>query len=99
MNDSELEKIKDALDKNTGGGREYAAGVELAKKYVADYPDYFADLEGKSIEDCVKTVEAFRAAGLEEWEWRGEAYIIATFEPQKIGGDVTLGSPQNAELN
>lgn len=82
-----LEAIRDANDKNTGDGRDRDKAVKLAEAYVKANPDMFASFKGLSIAECVQAVDVFRAAGLEEEEWRAEAWLLAKFEPQNIGGE------------
>jgi len=83
----ELAAIKDAMDKQTGDGRDHAGAVTLAEAYVTENPDLFAPLRDLPIEDLVKSVDVLRAAGLEEEHWRVEAYLLAKFNPQSIGGE------------
>lgn len=82
---SELEAIRDAWDKTTGDGRDEVAR-ELADAYVADHEDQFASLRDMSLEQCVQALDVFRAAGMEEEQWRVEAWLLHRFEPQNIGG-------------
>jgi hypothetical protein len=83
---SELEAIKNAWDKTTGGGRDDAGTRALCDTYVATHPEQFADYRGMKIEDCVRAVSVFRAAGLDEAQWRAEVWLLHRFEPQHIGG-------------
>ena len=73
MISEELAAVKDAMDKSTGDGRDHDLAVELAEAYVKAHPDLFVSMRDMSIEDCVKAVDVFRAAGLEEEHWRVEA--------------------------
>lgn len=85
----ELSAIRDAMDKTTGGGRDREGAVALADKYVAAHPDEFAEFADMSLEDCVKAVEVFRAAGMAESEQRVETWLLYKFAPQTIGGPIT----------
>jgi hypothetical protein len=82
-----LEAIRDCMNKHTGDGRDHPKAVKLAEAYVKANPDMFASFKDLSLEDCVKSVSVFRAAGMEEEEWRVETYLLAKFEPQSIGGE------------
>ena len=84
--DSQLEAIKDAWDKNTGYGRDEAGTRAMCDAYVADHPDQFTSLEAMSLEQCVTALSTFRAAGMEEEQWRVEVWLLHHFEPQNIGG-------------
>jgi hypothetical protein len=78
---SELDAIKtsvDALDFDTARAQ--------ADIYVTANPDSFTDLHDKDIPALVQAVDALRAAGLDEQQWRVEAWLLHRFEPQNIGG-------------
>lgn len=83
---AELEAIRDAMDKSTGEGRDREFAVQLAEAYVRSHSDQFDGLRDRSIEDCVRAVDVFRAAGLDDEQWKVEAWLLAKFEPQQIGG-------------
>lgn len=82
-----LADIKDAWDKNTGGGRDEYARV-LADEYVAANPGYFESLKELDLPAVVKTVEVFRDAGLENEYWRAITWHLHKYAPQNIGGTV-----------
>lgn len=88
----ELEAIRDAWDpgdpetKNTKSSRDEEKTRQLADKYVKAHPEEFAELKDLSEPECVKALEVFRAAGMEESEWKVQAWLFHRFEPQKIGG-------------
>lgn len=82
-----LQKIRDAWDKDIDPGREEERTREVADAYVKKHPDEFAELEEKSQAECVESLEAFRAAGLEDGEWRVQAWLFHRYQPQNIGGD------------
>lgn len=84
---SELEAIRDAMDKTTG--RDEGQAVALADAYVAAHPDQFTSLAELGMEQCVAAIDVFRAAGMEEDLWRVQAWILHRFEFQTIGGPVT----------
>ena len=89
---AELKAIRDAWDpgdpvaKNIDSKRDTVKTLKLADKYVAAHPEEFVGLLEKSLEDCVKTLEVFRDAGLTEDEWRVQTWLFHRFEPQSIGG-------------
>lgn len=85
----ELEAIKDALDKDTGDGRDMGEVVALADAYVAAHPTEFASLQTMDREQCVAAIDVFRAAGMEEDQWRVETWIQHRWDPMNIGGPVT----------
>ncbi|BDY31426.1 hypothetical protein [Mycolicibacterium mageritense] len=84
----ELAAIRDAMSKDTGDGRDMATVVALADAYVADHPDLFTSLQSMSRDECVAALDVFRAAGMEEDQWRVEAWIQHQWEPMNIGGPV-----------
>jgi hypothetical protein len=75
----------------------------LAHAYVEANPDEFREYESKDLDGCVKAVEAFRAAGLEESYWRAQTWLFHKFPPQQIGGTVShvieRQEPQNVSEN
>lgn len=88
---AQLEAIRDAMDKSTGDGRDFSQAVALAEEYVAEHPEEFADYASwgtgeDAREKTVHSVDVHRAAGLEEAQWRAEAWHLATWEPMNIGG-------------
>lgn len=84
---ADLEAIKDAMDNEREGGRDQQLARTLADAYVAANPDDFADLDGKTITECVEAVDVFRNAGYEEMLWRVETWLLHKFLPQHIGGE------------
>ncbi|MEW2478737.1 hypothetical protein AB0876_04025 [Mycobacterium sp. NPDC049093] len=85
----ELEAIKDALDKTTGDGRDMDHVRALADAYVAAHPDQFTSLQTMERDQCIAAIDVFRAAGMEEDQWRVEAWIQHRWDPMQIGGPVT----------
>lgn len=83
---ADLEAIKDAWDKETGDGREEDKTRELADSYVDANSEQFEALRDLTLEDCVKAVDVFRAAGMKDEQWRVEAWLLHAYEPQTIGG-------------
>jgi hypothetical protein len=83
-----LEAIKDAWDKNTGNGRDEDGTRAMCDAYVEAHPDQFTTLRDMSLEDCVKAVGVFRAAGMAEDQWKVEVWLLHHFEPQQIGGPI-----------
>ncbi|AEL19951.1 hypothetical protein SEA_TAPIOCA_23 [Mycobacterium phage Tapioca] len=86
---AQLEAIRDAMNKDTGQGRDIDLARALADAYVTEHPDQFANLADMPIEQCVAAVDVFRSAGMEDDQWRVEAWLLHRFEPQTIGGPVT----------
>lgn len=84
----ELAAIKDAMDKDTGDGRDAELARTLADAYVAAHPEEFTVLANTNIELCVASVDMFRNNGAEDDQWRVEAWLLHHFEPQTIGGPV-----------
>jgi hypothetical protein len=83
---ADLEAIKDAWSKETGGGREEERTRAMCDAYVAAHPELFAAMELYSIEECVEMVSMFRSRGNEEMQWNYEVWLLHHFEPQNIGG-------------
>lgn len=92
---AELEAIKDALDKQTGDGRDMDEVRTLADAYVADHPTEFASLQTMDRDQCVAAIDVFRTAGMEEDQWRVETWIQHRWEPMNIGGPIaaTIRTP------
>jgi len=92
MTNEDLAAIEEAWDpgdpetKNVDSKRDEAKARQLADDYVEAHPDEFVNLKDRSLEDCVKMVDVFRAAGLEEERLKVEAWLLHRFEPQNIGG-------------
>lgn len=83
----ELEAIRDALD-NSNGDRDMTQVVALADAYVAEHPDQFTSLQELDRDQCVAAIDVFRSAGMEEDQWRVEAWIQHRWDPMNIGGPV-----------
>lgn len=86
MADKDLQAIRDAWDKESGGGRDEDKARALADKYVAKHPEQFDGLAEKSIHELVKAVDVFRDAGMDDEQWRIETYLLHRYNPQEIGG-------------
>lgn len=84
----ELEAIKAALD-NSNGDRDMTQVVALADAYVAAHPDQYTSLQNLEREQCVAALDVFRSAGMEEDQWRVEAWIQHRWDPMNIGGPVS----------
>jgi hypothetical protein len=82
----ELQAIQDAWDKEVGGGRDETKARTLADKYVKAHPDEFASFADMDVHQCVKAVDVFREAGMEEDKRRVDTWILHRFDPQQIGG-------------
>jgi hypothetical protein len=68
-------------------GRDDNAVRAMCDDYVTAHPDEFAEFAEMAISACVTAVETFRAAGMEEAQWRVEVWLLHRFEPQSIGGE------------
>jgi hypothetical protein len=85
--DADLEAIKDAWDKTTGSGRDDEATRALCVSYVQAHPELTAEMHDWDIPRIVQAVSVLRAAGFTEKQWQVEAYQLAKFPPQSIGGE------------
>lgn len=83
---SEFAAIKDLWDSETGEGRDWEMVRQLSDEYVAAHPDEFESFQSLDEVQCVKALEVFREAGLEDDEYRVQVWIWHHFEPQEIGG-------------
>lgn len=95
--DKELQKIRDAMDKESGDGRDELLARTLADKYVKANPGLFTRFDGMSVHDCVRAVEVFRDAGMPGEEQLVETWILHHFDSQNIGGlaEATVRITQN----
>lgn len=89
---AELEAIKNALDKGEDGeSRDYDLAVQLSHDYVAANPEEFdAETRAKPLEGpdgIVSMMDVFLQAGLMEWYWRCQTWVLHTWPPQRIGGE------------
>ena len=84
---SELEAIADAMDKSTGDGRDREHAVELSQAYVKAHPELTEEMHDWSLEQIVAAMSVFSAAGFREKYMTLEAYHLAKFPPQNIGGE------------
>lgn len=85
---AELEAIKDSWSKETGAGRDEDGTRALCDAYVEAHPEQFNSLSEMSLEQCVTALSTFRAAGMEEEQWKVEVWLLHHFEPQTIGGPI-----------
>ena len=85
--DADLEAIKDAWDKSTGDGRDEEGARALCVAYVQAHPELTAEMHDWDIPQIVNAVSVLRAAGLTDKQWQVEAYHLAKFPPQSIGGE------------
>lgn len=76
----DLEAIKTAMD-----ALDFDKARTLSDAYVKTHPDEFNDYSDLSIEDVVKAVDVFRAAGMLDNQYRAEAWHLHKWEPQTIG--------------
>lgn len=83
----ELEAIREAMDKSTGDGRDHSLAVELSTAYVKAHPELTEEMHDWDIPRIVEASSTLRAAGFENQHWAVEAYHLAKFPPQQIGGE------------
>lgn len=95
-----LEALLDLWDKETGSGRDEAGAREVASSYLAEHPEQFADLEGRSVEDLVGLVDYYRetaevarrrgldseAANADVKKLLVDVYLLATVPKRHVGG-------------
>ncbi|QEA10791.1 hypothetical protein [Mycobacterium phage Weirdo19] len=88
---TELAAIKAALDE-----QDFATARDLATAYVTAHSEEFTDYqrivaeaatEAEAIAAVVAAVEALRAAGLTDQQYRAEAFHLHRWNPQNIGGE------------
>lgn len=79
----ELTALKNAMDDT-----DFDKARKVADAYVKAHPDEFADYADKTLESVVQAVDVFRAAGMENDQYRAEAWHLHAWEPQSIGGNV-----------
>jgi hypothetical protein len=85
-----LAEVHAAWDKTEGEGRDEDLTRSLADAYVEEHPDEFTELSSLSLEDLVKALDVFRAAGLTESVQRIDCWLWHHFEPQNIGGPAAV---------
>lgn len=91
---AELEAIRDAMNPESGEGRDRDTARALAVAYIAAHPEEFAFLQNMGIESLCATVDVFRGNADEGSQWRVEAWLLNLFEqPQQVGGALQPGSP------
>lgn len=86
----DLKNIRDAMDENTGDGRDHPGAIALADECVAKYPDVFSSFKDMTLEQCVQAVDVFRAANMFDDQWRVETWLLHNFHPQVIGGGANV---------
>lgn len=72
-------------------GRLEAEARAVAEAYIEAHPERFVLCEDKSREECVKLVDAYRQAGLDEEVLAVEMWLQARFERQIATGAAHLG--------
>jgi hypothetical protein len=99
--DAKLKAFADALNKETGGGRDMDKARKIADDYVAANRDKFALFEGHDEAFACHMADVFRAAAHDARERGDEAeaarndegvalveiWVRHHFEPQDIGGN------------
>jgi hypothetical protein len=98
MATDELDAIRDAWDKHTGGGRQEDETRSLCDAYVAAHPEQFTALREMGLEACVQAIDVLRddpdnafapmlrfMLGIDDW-YLVQVWLWHHFEPQIIGG-------------
>jgi hypothetical protein len=83
----DLENLRDAWSPENKEDRNETLARSLADQIVADHPEWYEDYGSLTLEQLVTTVEVFRSAGMENEQWKVEAYLLHKFAPQNIGGE------------
>lgn len=83
-----LAEFRDALDKESGSGRDLDRAREIADKYISEHPDQFTDYVNMTTQEISDAASVLRAAGMDDAATRVEMWVRAKFEPQNIGGEV-----------
>lgn len=87
---TELAAIKQAID-----DQDFATARDLSTNYVTAHPDEFASYvavveiasdERAAKREVVKRISVFRSMGMEEDQYRAEAFQLHRWEPEIIGG-------------
>lgn len=91
----QLEEIKEAV-----ASGEIDTARTLSDQYVSANPDAFSGWEAKEVDGeqgLVAAVDTYRATGMEDDQWKVEAWLLHRFNPQNIGGAaiVTIRVPDN----
>lgn len=81
-----LNEIKDAVQ-----AKDFDRARTLAGAYVTANEDLLERMLGdKSLEECVSLCSFARQSQNEELIWQIEAWLLANFAPQQIGGSANL---------
>lgn len=67
-----------------------AVAKQMALDYVAAHENEFLAYKDMTIPELVGLIDAYRAAGNEELRIKIDIWLLHAFEPQQIGGDMTL---------
>lgn len=84
-----VDAFRDALNKETGGGRDMDKAREISDRFIADNPELFRKLIGLDSIQIAKAVDVARESGLDDEVTLLEIWVRSRFEPQKIGGEAT----------
>ena len=66
---------------------------DMARAYVADNPQQFDVLKEYSRDELVVLLGDYRDAGRDEEQIVVDMWLLSEFEPQKITGAITIGTP------
>lgn len=87
--EKQMEKVLNAFDQ---ARREKAGDLrEIATRIIEQYPETFAVFRGMSLETCVGMVSGYRQSGRALEAIAADAWVQATFGPQRIVGASRIG--------
>lgn len=86
--DDRLSAIKTAATTTDEHPKDLVLARQLADQFVADNPDLYTEYPAKNVVELVEAVDVLRLAGMEDEQWRVEAWLLHRYEPQNIGGPV-----------
>lgn len=86
----EFDAFLDAIDKQTGDGRDLDRAREISDAYIAAHPAEFTDFVGLKTQDLTDSAAVLNAAGPAHRKQaiRVEMWVRSNIEPQEIGGQV-----------
>lgn len=84
-----LIEMLDCWDKSSGKGRDEDRARQLAKDYVANHPDQFADLQGVDLGELVSRIDQIRTESAVLVEG-GMPHLVADKDAEKLRIDTYL---------